>query len=153
MLMRALVVAIGIILVPYAAKADPALSRYPLMAYSEATDAAPLPSKCFNAAAREQAAVAMRLYEDGNYDDAYRYAGSSFMYDGSCHLGQGDDRAGGDAMFVVALVQARRGHQHAANVDVGIATAEYRFCVERPRRAGDVTYCKSMISRIDSMSR
>src|SRR5471032_2041965 len=79
-------------------------SKYPVLAYSPYKSTGN--AQCSVKPAREQASVAMGLLNAGKYDQAYALAGSAWEYLGSCHRGHGDDRVGGDAMFVVAIVEA-----------------------------------------------
>lgn len=127
-------------------------SKYLVIPYSETNSAG---TECNNAAAREQGNIAVREYAAGNVDDAYKYAGSAWMHVGSCrNVKTEDHRGAGDAMFVIAVFTLQRGgNQHAANADAGIAIAEYQFCVQYPKIPADVGYCKSMLAKIDSMSK
>ena len=125
-------------------------SHYPILPYfPNGTSHA----QCNIQPAREQAALAKQALGDGNKDQAYTLAGSAWLYLGRCHLGQGDDRTAGDAMFVIAVVEAERGQGHLASIDSGIATAQYQFCYQNPTASkDDVTYCRAMEEKIDSMS-
>lgn len=128
-------------------------SNYPILAYSPYTTTSTKNAQCLVKAAREQASVAMGLLNASKYDQAYALAGSAWEYLGICHRGHGDDRVGGDAMLVVALVEAQRGQRHLANADAGIATAEYQFCYQKSGASSDVvSYCRAMERKIDSMS-
>ncbi len=129
------------------ASANP--SRYPILPYSpDATSAA----QCNIQPAREQAVLAKRALDSGKSDRAYSLAGSAWLYLGACHRGQGDDRTAGDAMFIIATVEAERGQGHLASTDAGIATAEYQFCYENPRASKeDAEYCHAMEDKIDRL--
>jgi hypothetical protein len=142
-----------LLVVAFLALGSPALanpSRYPILPYSpnSATEA-----QCNIQPAREQAELAKRALDNGNVDQAYKLAGSAWQYLGSCHRHQGDDRTAGDAMFIIAIVEAKRGQGHLASIDSGIATAEYQFCYENPKASkDDAAYCHAMEAKIDSMT-
>lgn len=126
-------------------------SRYPLLTYSATTTGEP--AQCNVAPAREQAALALAALNAGKLDKAYALAGSAWQYLGLCHRDEGDARTGGDAMLVIAIIEAQRGQHHLANVDSGIAMAEYQLCYEKKGVSqDDADYCHAMERKIDSMS-
>jgi hypothetical protein len=131
------------------ASATPA-SHYPVLHYSPDSSKG---AECAIPPARQQAALAKGLVSDGKFDQAYALAGSAWLYLGACKHGKGDDRTGGDAMFIIAVVEAQRGQHHLANIDSGIAIAEYQFCYQKPGASSDdVAYCHAMEKKIDSMT-
>jgi len=125
-------------------------SKYPILAYSPYASTGN--AQCSVKAAREQAGIAMGLLNAGKYDQAYALAGSASEYLGSCHQAQDDDRVAGDAMFVVSVVEAKRGQGHLANADAGIAISLYQFCYQKSgASSNDVSYCRAMERKINSM--
>jgi hypothetical protein len=150
--MKQILYCLALILVPLSTSVSAAItSRYPVLPYSPNSSTG---AQCTIPPAREQVGLAKNSVGDGKFDQAYVLAGSAWQYLGACHYGEGDKRIAGDAMFIIAIVEAHRGQSHLASIDSGIAIAEYQFCYQKPGASSDdVAYCHTMEKKIDSMTR
>lgn len=144
-------VCVGIMMGSIGISSSPAFASdsYPLLKYDEHVSTS---ARCLVEPSRIQASKAVELMNANREDEAFRYAGSAWQYQGKCKGNAGQHRWAADAMFIIAVVLVHRGDKHAGSIDAGISTAEYQECIANPREASYWNYCKAQIQLLDRMS-